>query len=39
LSLCASISVNKFSGAVAGETVAMISSNQVCPCIFYSKHG
>jgi hypothetical protein len=39
LSLCASIGVNKFSGAVAREMVAMILSNQVCPCIFYSKHG
>ena len=34
LSQCASTGVNKFSGAVAEETVAVISSNQVCPCIF-----
>jgi hypothetical protein len=35
LSLCASTGVNKFSGAIAREMVAVISSNQVCPCIFY----
>jgi hypothetical protein len=35
LSLCASTSVNKFSSAIAGEAVVVISSNQVCPCIFY----
>jgi hypothetical protein len=35
LSLCASTSVNKFSSAVAREMVAVISSNQVYPCIFY----
>ena len=37
LSLCATTGVNKFSSAIAGETVAMISLNQVCPCIFYFK--
>jgi hypothetical protein len=35
LSLCASTSVNKFSSAVAGETITVILLNQVCPCIFY----
>ena len=35
LSLCATIGVNKFSGAIASEMVAMILSNQVCPYIFY----
>jgi hypothetical protein len=35
LSLCASTGVKKFFGVVARETIAMISSNQVCPCIFY----
>ena len=35
LSLCATTGVNKFSSAIAEKTVAVISSNQVCPCIFY----
>jgi hypothetical protein len=34
-SQCATTGINKFSGAIIGETVAVISSNQVYPCIFY----
>ena len=35
LSLCATAGVNKFSGAVTGEAIAVISSNHVYPCTFY----